>query len=65
MSEWQPIETARKEEGLWLLGCVAGSKIPVPICYCEDALKWYPLNAVFRDWEPTHWMPLPDPPVAA
>lgn len=61
--DWQPIETANvkelEESGEYILACVAGSKIPVPTGYDDG---WYAINNCFKDWKPTHWMPLPTPP---
>ncbi len=81
MSEWQPIETAPKDETLFI-ACDAG--LWVFLC------AWWPLkNPAIANWvkcdgrgdgevhimylgeedgspawwmEPTHWMPLPEPP---
>ena len=69
MSEWQPIETAPKDETLvLLLGLVYGKGPDRWIALAsfrnnawreeEDALEDYPLMF------PTHWMPLQKPPVA-
>lgn len=60
---WQPIDTAPQEDGSWILGCVAGTKLPVPCCYDPD-WGWFPLNMVFKNWKPTHWKPLPKLPEA-
>lgn len=76
MSEWQPIDTApRVESGMILLfrpsayqwGKIAPgvfnpdkyAKRPRP--YWEMRLK---IGGIIesRRWEPTHWMPLPEPP---
>jgi hypothetical protein len=59
--DWQPINTAPKDEDIWLLGCVAGSKLPAPMSYDPDD-GWFPLNGIFKNWKPTHWMPIPTPP---
>lgn len=67
MSEWQPIETAPKDENTYVLACRAGSKIPAVLGWDGDGEEghWYWFNGVFReDVIPTHWMPLPDPPVS-
>ena len=58
---WQPIETARKDEDIWLLGLSAGSKLPVPIFFDEELDRWLPLNGVFKNWQPAHWQPLSSP----
>lgn len=59
--EWQPIETAPKD-GSEFIGYVATS-------YQGGAvvLHWYKkygwIDWDYDVWEPTHWMPLPPPPV--
>lgn len=62
--EWQPIETAPKDQR-WLL--FGGPKGRVP--YVGRWFVWAGLNAENGFWQshcievkPTHWMPLPDPP---
>lgn len=66
MDKWQPIETAPKD-GTEILGWVYGERWAV----CK-----YHKNSMFKvegfatygwddgyEWaDPTHWMPLPDPP---
>tara|TARA_R110002051_G_scaffold245048_1_gene304845 strand:+ start:180 stop:374 length:195 start_codon:yes stop_codon:yes gene_type:complete len=59
MMEWQPIETAPKNETRILL---AGEGF---VCEC----RWYHddwQDPVYNEWSfeaiPTHWMPLPEPP---
>lgn len=56
MSEWQPIETAPRD-GTIILSFDTSAGIPI------DLAHW--LNGTWRDdgGEPTHWMPLPSPPV--
>jgi len=61
MMEWQPIETAPKDDTAMLLACeflendwrikVGGWR--------TDKSDW---NIFGASWEPTHWMPLPEPP---
>lgn len=66
---WQPIETAPKD-GTWVLGWKPSRYVE----NCIETYQWrYPgfgeppfwVNAAdSNDWssQPTHWMPLPDPP---
>jgi hypothetical protein len=78
MSEWQPIETAPKEEGHWIIVWDADYELPMVVHW------WGGLELVNGQWEPnefgewsadlrmkdrgpnstspTHWMPLPAPP---
>lgn len=66
---WQPIETAPKD-GSKLLGWEPPDSIYTsPVLY---AVCWWSGNGWVRDGddfdlvvEPTHWMPLPEPPVHA
>jgi hypothetical protein len=61
--EWQPIETAPKD-GRPVLGYRAGDMATVEwrATWKEWALVVPGTYAEDDDWEPTHWMPLPDPP---
>lgn len=77
MSEWQDIESAPRD-GTWFLGHFPGQKIRAIPCHrCADLREghageyffgMYGIGALYGDnfmlW-PTHWMPLPDPPVFA
>ena len=66
MSEWQPIETAPKGGELVLLSDVGwphatrrgGAPVKVGGWWDE---RW---NIFGASWKPTHWMPLPEPPLA-
>jgi hypothetical protein len=67
MSEWQPIETAPKD-GTRILACVAGREgveIVAHATHKHRGPPWrehYSLGRVC--WhQPSHWMPLPTPPV--
>ena len=51
-STWQPIETA-PSDGAWII-CTAIGSVNVWIS---------PANGHYGGSEPTHWMPLPKPPV--
>lgn len=78
MSEWQPIETAPKDGTLILLfrptalpwGKVAPGKWNSQADHKRPSPfwdMWLRIGGTYesRAWEPTHWMPLPAPPVAA
>lgn len=58
---WQPIETA-PTDGSWVLIVADWKRAPVTIGFWNA--EWFALHpqagAIFT--EPTHWMPLPDPP---
>jgi hypothetical protein len=75
MSEWQPIETAPKD-GTKMLGwaphkLINDPKFRVVTMWWKDT-KWRGVGAPAFDWcstesgsligDPTHWMPLPEPP---
>jgi hypothetical protein len=78
MSKWQPIETAPKD-GTWFIGRQTyadthtgvlkyrkwrtqwGKTSHVPLYgWCRH---YPPTSQDFDLWTPTHWMPLPPPPV--
>lgn len=73
MSEWQPIETAPKDGG-WVL--LMGGRIgfqwdgdtkPPLVCgqFVNNAGWWFAFydSGWLGEYEnPTHWMPLPEPP---
>jgi hypothetical protein len=64
VSEWQPIETAPKENRDVLV-CEDGIGKPVRVAFWDKAR-----GGVWSMWPgreriyPTHWMPLPAPPVS-
>ncbi len=63
--EWMDISTAPKDGTHVLLLCV-GRILPVVGKYVEDFFyKWTPSEYGMRGFyiEPTHWQPLPSPPV--
>ena len=65
MSQWQPIDTAPKD-GTHILAYQPG---PFDCC---TVIHWYGgawsvvvVSYYDVEWAPTHWMPLPPPPVVA
>lgn len=72
MSEWQPIETAPRNEYVLVFCPDASEWTQIMICGLlefegdPDPPDWYELNADARpdplDVGPTHWMPLPERP---
>ncbi len=66
MTEWEPIETAPTDKRYYILVGWADSEHTPPDIAHYSKGRWYgALHGKFpRDLEPTHWMPLPDPPVA-
>jgi len=63
MTEWQPIETAPRD-GTRFWAFQASKEAEQYICWWkEDFAHWEGWQTVWDDEpEPTHWMPLPDPP---
>lgn len=64
MSEWQPIETAPREHRRHFLVVLDGE-------VCEARWSgsggWHVATfngQVWKERNPTHWMPLPEPPVS-
>ena len=77
MSDWQPIETVPKMKIvlLWAVtdlgpdGEVRNWKMATG-CRCtgSEAREWWEWSGyILRDYDipPTHWMPLPDPPLTS
>lgn len=75
MSEWRPIETAPKDDKS-ILAFIPLPTMSLPENYRVLCLLWddggYTTQPGWRTdtphfmrFEPTHWMPLPDPPVSA
>ena len=64
MSEWKTIESAPKDRHVLLLAStVIGPPLIVHGCWFKvsDREKgWIDTNG--EVWNPTHWMPLPEPP---
>ncbi len=73
LMEWQPIETAPRDGSSVLLfdgeRVSYGGWIDVEAQGCEESEAdlisegWWSVD--LRENAPTHWMPLPDPPVAS
>jgi hypothetical protein len=63
-SEWQPIETAPRDTdvllALWAYGIPGGERY-YQVAQSTDGEHWTTECAPI--WKPTHWMPLPLPPV--
>jgi len=71
-SQWQPIETAPKDQTVmvwWGEGCWWGRKsrtIPVGAVFPKGPYAWtVKFGDGLRVADPTHWMPLPQPPTNA
>ena len=72
MSEWQPIDTAPKDRrvDLWGINHLRHDKAGERICNVSFGWVRDWLGNERQDWqhgrgddfEPTHWMPLPEPP---
>ena len=70
MTDWQPIETAPKDGTpilAWPCGDGWGGKFPyvvqwVPPNEHHDGLWREAAGEQYDDFDPTHWMPLPEPP---
>lgn len=68
MSEWQPIETAPKD-GSRILGWAKSKNgsddLRLVIFWDQtspEGARWIVAFNAFWHFEPTHWMPLPEPP---
>ena len=66
MTDWQPIDTAKKIQGKWIL--LADEKVVTAgfwdAPYSCAPMRWIGSNGYFsvEGCQPTHWMPLPQPP---
>lgn len=73
-AEWKPIDTAPKDQSVLMFrpGAAYWAKVAIG-AWEEDTFSkrpkpyWEGLhklgrNSQYREWEPTHWMPLPDDP---
>ena len=68
MTDWQPIETAPKD-GTEVLGWSPDPRDGIAIVKYETGLtmgKWSVVHDAeswaWNNYDPTHWMPLPEPP---
>lgn len=67
MSEWKPIETAPKD-GTWFLVIDPDSSMCwAPYGFCSwqtdySGHSYWAEEDTSEEIQPTHWMPLPDPP---
>lgn len=63
MSEWQPIETAPKDNIPILAYCKGDvCKVWWQTDFLDGSQYWQ--NEADSEPQPTHWMPLPEPPAA-
>ena len=66
MSEWQPIETALKVDESTIVGAWIenGRWRALDLWWWSrpGMEGWYDTYDYHGPWEPTHWMPLPEPP---
>jgi len=62
MSEWQPIETAPLEVDVLLYdpSKMIGVQVGMGYKHPNGLIDWY--QTFSYPLEPTHWMPLPEPP---
>ena len=63
MSEWQPIETAPREQDVLVL-LYWPSERANPVTGFWDGLSWVSDDDMMRHpvTGPTHWLPIPEPP---
>ena len=59
--QWQPIETAPKD-GTWVLIWCGWVGHPRSSAFEHGSWQNLPWVANSKDYNPTHWMPLPAPP---
>jgi hypothetical protein len=74
MNRWQPIDTAPKDGSL-IFGWIPGSCYATEIVFMRwdsdgpsDCIGWWweaGDHGGMLDIDPTHWQPLPEPPVSA
>ena len=64
MSEWQPIETAEKSSRFRLVWCPERRNTHLACWWFDgDREGWSEMSGGWLEQEPTHWMPIPPPPV--
>ena len=65
MSDWQTVDTAPEDELVLTIWDGVDTLTGAPVRYYAIALlydgEWFSEDGDFVD-EPTHWMPLPEPP---
>ena len=61
MTEWQPIETAPKDETRILMYRTGYAESTAVGAYWPTWEQWVSVPGSYT-WKPTHWMPLPKPP---
>ena len=61
---WMPIETAPTETDVEFLGWNGSYRQVTWAAWIENGKPAY-VHSDYRRWEPTHWMPLPEPPEGA
>ncbi|MET3232203.1 UNVERIFIED_ORG: hypothetical protein ABIC54_004408 [Burkholderia sp. 1263] len=64
MSEWKPIETA-PAEGQFLVYMPGEKRQPIQVAKWHQNMKTIGNQFHFDMEQPTHWMPLPEPPMEA
>lgn len=61
MSEWQPMETAPKD-GTSIIAFVPGFGMGAMVLFWLDHYWREPAQHMALKRDPSHWMPLPEPP---
>jgi len=65
MTDWQPIETAPRDGSDIIVYRPKFDGDYIPIVGVDYWFKGYTWGRSRRDCQPTHWMPLPKPPVTS
>jgi len=63
--KWQPIETAPKDAGDYLVFNASSEEMFVAYRYSGNTNEWWYSDRHRLQEPPTHWMPLPAPPSEA